>query len=190
MTIVFFSIFLFQFLFACWGIHARTHSGWDPNAAWDENSQQNAPSHTAVSMPSNAGGGGGGYGMGDQSWNPDASWNQGQQNYGYSAAAGDQSDQVSPSAVSETTQNAQKKVGAMPAPEFYKSKDPKASQILADPLIRPTEGGPIALLTWRVCYPIHFLCQKTGMHHGLIFAFVQTDRACCDRINQFCSCLS
>lgn len=118
-------------------------------------------------MPGNAGGGGGGgYGMGDQSWNPDASWNQGQQNYGYTAAAGDQSDQVSPSAVSDTTQNAQKKVGAMPAPEFYKSKDPKASQILVDPLIRPTDGGPIALLTWRVCYPIHFLCQKTGTYYN------------------------
>lgn len=140
-------------------------------------------------MPTNAGGGAGGYGMGDQSWNPDASWNQGQQNYGYSAAAGDQSDQVSPSAVSDTTQNAQnaqKKVGAMPAPEFYKSKDPKASQILADPLIRPTDGGPIALLTWRVCYPIHFLCQKTGMHaYQLLFFLcsVQTDRARCDHIN-------
>lgn len=140
-------------------MHAQ--SSWDPNAAWDDSSQQNVPSHTAVSMPTNAGG----YGMGDQSWNPDASWNQGQQNYGYTAAAGDQSDRVSPSAVSptaDTTQNAQKKVGAMPAPEFYKSKDPKASQILTDPLIRPTDGGPIALLTWRVCYPIHFLCQKTG----------------------------
>lgn len=110
-------------------------------------------------MPSNAGGG---YGSSDQTWNPDASWNQGQQNYGYTAASGDQTDNVSPSAVSDTTQNAQKKVGAMPAPEFYKSKDPKASQMLVDPLIRPTDGGAIALITWRVCYPIHFLCQKTG----------------------------
>lgn len=146
----------------------KINSSWDPNAAWDDG-QQNAPPHTAVSMPGNAGGGGGGgY---DQSWNPDASWNQGQQNYGYTAAAGDQSDNVvSPGAGSDSAANtpvaAQKKVGAMPAPEFYKSKDPKASQILVNPLIRPTDGGAVALFTWRVCYPIHYLCQKTGMQQS------------------------
>lgn len=52
-------------------------------------------------------------------------------------------------------------MGQAPAPEFYKSKDPKASQVLVDPLIRPTEGGQIAIITWQVCYPIHYLCQKT-----------------------------
>lgn len=136
------------------------YKSWDPNAAWDDG-QGNAPGQTSVAMPGNAGG----YG-GNNSWNPDASWNQGQQNYAYTAAAGDQSDQLSPNA-SETSQSqsqsqtAQKKVGAMPQPEFYKSKDPKASQILVNPLIRPAEGGAIALITWRVCYPIHYLCQKT-----------------------------
>lgn len=67
---------------------------------------------------------------------------------------------MSPAGV-DTTQNAQQKVGSLPAPEFYKSKDPKASQILVDPLTRPAEGGAIALITWRVCYPIHYMCKKT-----------------------------
>lgn len=128
---------------------------WDPNAAWDDGQQQNAQPHTSIPVPQNAGG----YGVTD-SWNPDASWNQGQQNYAYTAAAGDQSDQMSPNAV-DTSQNSQKMVGALPAPEFYKSKDPKASQVLADPLKRPADGGAIALFTWRICYPIHYLCQKT-----------------------------
>lgn len=123
---------------------------WNPNAAW-ENSQQAA---NAAQPPSATG-----YGVTD-SWNPDASWNQGQQNYAYTAAAGDQTDQMSPAGV-DTTQNAQQKVGSLPAPEFYKSKDPKASQILVDPLTRPAEGGAIALITWRVCYPIHYMCKKT-----------------------------
>lgn len=135
---------IFRFIF---GKHS-----WDPNAAWDDGQQQNA---TQPHIAQNAGG----YGVTD-SWNPDASWNQGQQNYAYTAAAGDQSDRVSPTA-SDSSQNAQQKVGALPAPEFYKSKDPKASQILVNPLIRPTEGGAVALITWRVCYPIHYLCQKT-----------------------------
>lgn len=131
-------------------------NSWDPNAAWDDG-QGNAPSQT-----SNPAQNAGGYGVTD-SWNPDASWGQGQQNYAYTAATGDQSDQMnSPNGGGDATLNVpQKKVGALPAPEFYKSKDPKASQILVDPLIRPTEGGAIALITWRVCYPIHYLCQKT-----------------------------
>lgn len=123
---------------------------WNPNSAWEES--QRAPAN--AQQPS-----AGGYGVTD-SWNPDASWNeQGQQNYAYTAAAGDQTDQMSPAGVE--AQNAQQKVGTLPAPEFYKSKDPKASQVLVNPLVRPTEGGPIALITWRICYPIHYLCQKT-----------------------------
>lgn len=97
------------------------------------------------------------------SWDPNASWDQGQQNYAYTAATGDQSD-VSGVPASDGNQSdgvPNTQVGNAPAPEFYKSKDPKASQILVDPLLRPTEGGPIALITWRVCYPIHYLCQKT-----------------------------
>lgn len=132
-------------------------SGWDPNAAWDDSSQQNAPA-----PQQNTGYGGSGYPPTADSWNPDASWGQGQQNYAYTAATGDQTDQV-PADVdsSSPTQSNAKKVGSPPAPEFYKSKDPKASQILVDPLIRPAEGGAVALITWRICYPIHYLCQKT-----------------------------
>lgn len=127
---------------------------WDPNAAWDDGQQQNASNAQAMNMNV------GGYGQTVDSWNPDASWNQneGQQNYAYTAAAGDQTDQL-PATESGTV--SQKKVGTPPAPEFYKSKDPKASQILVDPLVRPTEGGAVALITWRICYPIHYLCQKT-----------------------------
>lgn len=98
------------------------------------------------------------------SWDPNASWDQGQQNYAYTAATGDQSDQGVVGAAADGDQSdgvQSKQVGSAPAPEFYKSKDPKASQILVDPLLRPAEGGPIALITWRVCYPIHYLCQKT-----------------------------
>lgn len=146
-------IFFFSFVSFCFLFRNKLNS-WDPNAAWDDG-QGNAPAQTSIPVPT------GGYGVTD-SWNPDASWDQGQQNYAYSAAAGDQTDQMSPNGADTSPQtNAQKKVGALPAPEFYKSKDPKASQILVNPLIRPSEGGAIALITWRVCYPIHYLCQKT-----------------------------
>lgn len=127
---------------------------WDPNSAWDDGqSQQNAqPASNNY---------GSGYAQQQQqqtdSWNPDASWNQGQQNYAYTAGAGDQTDTV----IETDPSQPQKQVGNPPAPEFYKSKDPKASQMQVDPLLRPAEGGAIALITWRVCYPIHYLCQKT-----------------------------
>lgn len=127
----------------------RPHHSWDPNSAWDDGSQSQPPAKNA-----NAG-----YAQQTDSWNPDASWNEGQQNYAYSAGAGDQTDAVID--VDPSTGAPRKQVGTPPAPEFYKSKDPKASQILADPLLRPAEGGAIALITWRVCYPIHYLCQKT-----------------------------
>lgn len=94
------------------------------------------------------------------SWNPNASWDQGQENLGYSAATGDHID-PSQAEKSGAPNAGNSQVGSAPAPEFYKSKDPKATQILADPLLRPAEGGAIALITWRVCYPIHYLCQKT-----------------------------
>lgn len=132
---------------------------WDPNAAWDGQNpnQSGSGAQTSVTVSNN-------YGAypptTTDSWNPNASWDgQGQENYGYSAATGDQNDQnnQTPNTPSDT----KKTVGNAPAPEFYKSKDPKASQILADPLTRPAEGGAIALITWRVCYPIHYLCQKT-----------------------------
>lgn len=124
---------------------------WDPNSAWDDGqSQQNA-------QPASNNYGSGYAQQQTDSWNPDASWNQGQQNYAYTAGAGDQTDTV----IETDPSQPQKQVGNPPAPEFYKSKDPKASQMLVDPLLRPAEGGAIALITWRVCYPIHYLCQKT-----------------------------
>lgn len=94
------------------------------------------------------------------SWDPNASWDQGQQNYAYTAATGDQSDQTQFD--NEQTASSQKvQVGKPPAPEYYKSKDPKTAEAITDPLVRPAEGGAIALITWRVCYPIHYLCKKT-----------------------------
>lgn len=122
---------------------------WDPNAAWGENGQQ-APPPQAQSQPNVT-----------DSWDPNASWDQGQQNYGYTAATGDQSDSAPKSDNKQQQSPGGVQVGQAPAPEFYKSKDPKASQILVDPLVRPTEGGQIAIITWQVCYPIHYLCQKT-----------------------------
>lgn len=122
-------------------------NSWDPNAAWDD-TQQNAQAQSQQPQQPT------------DSWNPDASWNQGQENYAYSAAAGDQTDSVIDVDPSNPQNETKKQVGT-PAPEFYKSKDPKASQVLVDPLLRPTDGGLVALITWRVCYPIHYLCQKT-----------------------------
>lgn len=126
---------------------------WDPNAAWSEQTAQ--PTQTSVTMSS----GHGAYPpTKTDSWNPNASWDQGQQNQGYAAAIDDQDDPN----VNQTAQGKQTAVDtATNAPEFYKSKDPKASQVPVDPLVRPAEGGVIALITWHICYPIHYMCQKT-----------------------------
>lgn len=128
-------------------------NSWDPNAAWGENNAGGKPKPPAPA----------GYGQPKvtDSWEPNASWDQGQQNYAYSAATGDQGDQQQPQPTSDDNQQQTGNVGQAPAPDFYKSKDPKASQILVDPLARPTEGGQIAIITWQICYPIHYLCQKT-----------------------------
>lgn len=143
----------FDFICCCCEI-----SSWDPNAAWED--QQTNRAQTSVSVSRNTGA----YPpTTTDSWDPNASWDQGQQNYAYSAATGDQSEQSGIAAAEgdQSDRVQSKQVGSAPAPEFYKSKDPKASQILVDPLLPPAEGGPIALITWRVCYPIHYLCQQT-----------------------------
>lgn len=134
-------------------------NSWDPNAAWGQ--QQTGTAQSTVSISKNVGA----YPpTTTDSWDPSASWDQGQQNYAYTAATGDQNEPTqtqigNDQTIDKTSQKQQ--VGNPPPAEFYKSKDPKASQILIDPLLRPVDGGPIALITWRVCYPIHYLCQKT-----------------------------
>lgn len=133
-------------------------NSWDPNAVWDNSGGQQSANvaPTGYNQPTAT-----------DSWDPNASWDQGgQSNYGYTAATGDQGDQPQKSDNKSQSENGAgqpgtPQVGQAPAPEFYKSKDPKASQVLVNPLVRPTEGGKIAIITWQICYPIHFLCQKT-----------------------------
>uniref|UniRef100_A0A224XLU0 Putative k+-dependent ca2+/na+ exchanger nckx1 n=1 Tax=Panstrongylus lignarius TaxID=156445 RepID=A0A224XLU0_9HEMI len=46
-----------------------------------------------------------------------------------------------------------------PKPEYYKAKEPTTVQV--SPLLRPETEDKMALLQWRICYPIHYAAQKT-----------------------------
>ncbi|EEB17198.1 sodium/potassium/calcium exchanger 5 precursor, putative [Pediculus humanus corporis] len=44
-------------------------------------------------------------------------------------------------------------------PDYYKPKIPEATE--TSPLIKPTEGGIIALVSWYLTVPIHYMCTLT-----------------------------
>lgn len=115
--------------------------GWDPNAAWGEASAPPQPVTTTTSF-------------GGTASRTDDSWNQveGQQNYAYNA---DQPDATQGETTKPPAENGQ-------TAEYYKSKDTKTQEQKPNPLqIPPTAGGPFALISWYVVYPIHLTCQLT-----------------------------
>lgn len=126
------------------------NASWDPNAAWDSE-QPSAPTQPAATTAPTS------------TWDPNSSWTDqstGQQNYGYSTGAGDQtgadSPPAAPKAIVTTTTT-----GGINEPEYYKSKD-MTNQVLVNPLERPPpEAGVFALISWRVVYPIHYMCRLT-----------------------------
>ncbi|XP_030562677.1 probable sodium/potassium/calcium exchanger CG1090 [Drosophila novamexicana] len=125
------------------------NASWDPNAAWGEEGQsQSQP--TAISVKASQPPAVDDWGMSQ------FTQGQGQENMGYHA------DQPEPVVTGETAPAAPKtQVAAAPAGvDYYKSTD-KQREPRPDPLLRPTEGGMPALVSWYVVYPIHFLCKKT-----------------------------
>ncbi|KAH8311563.1 hypothetical protein KR044_006914, partial [Drosophila immigrans] len=129
------------------------NASWDPNAAWGEEGQSQAqPVPMAASARS--------------SQPPVDDWGmnqfnqgQGQENMGYH---GDQPDSVVTGEAAAAAAAAKSQVATTPGGgvEYYKSTD-KQREARPDPLMRPTEGGPLALVAWYVVYPIHYLCKKT-----------------------------
>lgn len=126
------------------------NASWDPNAAWDDSSTV-APAATTAPARS--------------SWDANSSGTSGHQNHGYATGAGDQSGQDSPpaqpKAIVTTTTGAAHNAAAGPDPGYYKSKEINP-QDQVNPLERPPpEAGMFALISWRVVYPIHYMCRLT-----------------------------
>lgn len=146
--------------------YAGANASWDPNAAWDESGAATAAPPAAAAKPSSAAGGG------NNSWDPNASWNAdgtdattGQQNYGYASGAGDQTGQDSPpaapKAIVTTRTSAAGNGAAAGQSEYYKSKELNPAEQV-NPLERPPpEAGMFAMISWRVVYPIHYMCRLT-----------------------------
>lgn len=137
--------------------YSDPNASWDPNAAWDDSSTV-APAATALPARN--------------SWDANSSWGgadgatAGHQNHGYASGAGDQSGQDSPPAqpkaiVTTTTATAGGGASAAADAGYYKSKELNpADQV--NPLERPPpEAGLFALISWRVVYPIHYMCRLT-----------------------------
>ncbi|KAH8417477.1 hypothetical protein KR222_000726 [Zaprionus bogoriensis] len=129
------------------------NASWDPNAAWGDESQSQAqPQPMAASARASQ--------PPADDWGMDQfNQGQGQENMGYHA---DQPDSVVTGEAQAAAGAGKPQVGAA-APagvDYYKSTD-KQREPRPDPLVRPTEGGLPALISWYVVYPIHFLCKKT-----------------------------
>lgn len=131
------------------------NASWDPNAAWGEEGQsQPQPMAARASQPPAVDD----WGMGQ------FNQGQGQENMGYHA---DQPESVvtgeaaAAAAAAGAAGGKSQAVAAAPSGvDYYKSTD-KQREPRPDPLVRPTEGGPLALIAWYVVYPIHYLCKKT-----------------------------
>lgn len=124
------------------------NASWDPNAAWDSGDQTAAASTVTAAPTTN--------------WDPNSSWTDqstGQQNYGFANGAGDQTGAESPPAAPKAIVTTTTTGGA--EPEYYKSKD-MTNEVLVNPLERPApEAGILALIWWRIVYPIHYMCRLT-----------------------------
>lgn len=132
------------------------NASWDPNAAWGEEGQSQAPPQPMAARTSQP--------PADDWGMSQFNQGQGQENMGYHA---DQPESVvtgeaAAAAAAAAAGGKSQVVAAAPAggSDFYKSTD-KQREPRPDPLVRPTEGGPLALFAWYVVYPIHFLCKKT-----------------------------
>lgn len=119
------------------------NSSWDPNAAWTDDKANSKPAPVASSWNSNANDG-----WGDS--------NTGTNNYAYSQSEMDGSGVVNekPAAVSTTiaVQNNNDQ-------DYYKPKEQRPE--LPDPLLKPENADMLTLVSWRVVYPIHYLCRLT-----------------------------
>lgn len=134
------------------------NASWDPNAAWDDSATAAPAAPPAARAPAAAAGS-------SDSWDPNASWNADSgtaTNYGYAAGTGD------PTPGADTPPPAPKAIATTTAPtagtgepEYYKSKEVNLLE-LKNPLDRPPpEAGLFALISWRVVYPIHYMCRLT-----------------------------
>lgn len=146
------------------------NAAWDPNASWDPNAAWNESSAAAPVAPPAAAAAANSWNTqapaSTNNWDPNASWDQsGQQNYAYSggdqsgngAGAGDQppASKAQASAVAPV-----QTVATAGEPEFYKSKEVKAQDIV-NPLDKPVDGGLPAQISWAIVYPIHYMCRLT-----------------------------
>ncbi|KAH8247005.1 hypothetical protein KR032_006814, partial [Drosophila birchii] len=131
--------------------YSDPNASWDPNSAWGEESQPKPVVSARFNPPPVDDWGTSQFGQ-----------DQGQENMAYNA---DQPESVvtGEAAAAAAAKSGGAQVVAQAAPggvDYYKSTD-KQREPRPDPLIRPTEGGLPALVSWYVVYPIHFLCKKT-----------------------------
>lgn len=141
------------------------NASWDPNAAWNDSSSAAAQSTVPVAAATNSWNATAP--SASTNWDPNASWDQsGQQNYAYSGgeqSGGGDLQSISPAAAGkgqQVTSIAPQAVAVAGEPEFYKSKEVKAQDIV-NPLDKPIEGGIPAQISWAVVYPIHYMCRLT-----------------------------
>ncbi|XP_017081708.2 probable sodium/potassium/calcium exchanger CG1090 [Drosophila eugracilis] len=118
--------------------YSDPNASWDPNAAWGEDGQSNQVTNPPPLDD---------WGIGQS----------GQENMGYNA---DHPESVITGEAAAVVPKSGGQVVSTQSSDYYKSTDKQREQ-RRDPLIRPTEGGLPAVISWYVVYPIHFLCKKT-----------------------------
>lgn len=123
------------------------NSSWDPNAAWGENNAAAPPTNNYAS----------------NTFDPNAGWD-GQQNYGYDDQYGQDpanaTQQPPAQPVAQTTTTVTTGAVQPTADDYYKPKEPRPQES-HNPLLKPTEGGPLKLVGWYIVYPIHYTARKT-----------------------------
>lgn len=123
------------------------NSSWDPNAAWGENNAAAPPTNNYAS----------------NTFDPNAGWD-GQQNYGYDDQYGQDpanaTQQPPAQPVAQTTTTVTTGAVQPTVDDYYKPKEPRPQES-HNPLLKPTEGGPLKLVGWYIVYPIHYTARKT-----------------------------
>lgn len=138
----------------------KNDASWDPNAAWDDSAPAVPAAPPAARAPASA--------AANASWDPNDSWNADSgtaTNYGYASGTGDPTPGADtpppvPKAIATTTAPTASS-GLAGQPEYYRSKEVNPLE-LKNPLDRPPpEAGLFAMISWRVVYPIHYMCRLT-----------------------------
>ncbi|XP_026474447.1 probable sodium/potassium/calcium exchanger CG1090 [Ctenocephalides felis] len=134
----------------------NVNQGWDPNMDWDPNrawGDTTAPSNPSYNTSANN------YQQPatNQTWDPNQSW--GEQPSAADPANAQKQIEVNQAGVNKTVATPTSQA-VIDNPGYYRPKEPRPQE-QSDPLVKPTEGGLPAQISWAIVYPIHYMCRLT-----------------------------